>query len=282
MDAGMEVSSQDEAAEALMTIGYYRLRGYCYQLYDNSVKQYQHGTRFSDVVSLYRFDMELSHLIFSFLSSIEVTLRAHLVEALLVYQDALILYDPVVFEDKEIFWKNLQTLSAEIARANDVFIKHNFLNHDGQVPLWAAVEVMSFGTLSKIIKNLKPGAGSAYTVLADHYKYRTPNGNMVKPTKKMLASWVHAVAILRNMCAHNSRIYNRAINTAPMLILTDQIHPQPRYNGLYQVLLAMKYLTPTQNEWDVFTSSLKQLMGKYSAVIDLSCMNFPADWEEHL
>ena len=42
-----------------------------------------------------------------------------------------------------------------------MFIKHNFDNHDGGVPVWAAAEVLSFGTLSKIIKNLKTGTGSS-------------------------------------------------------------------------------------------------------------------------
>ena len=59
----------------------------------------------------------------------------------------------------------MSTIASEIARSNDVFIKHNFNNHDGEVPVWAIVEVLSFGTLSKIIKNLKTGTGSSYSVL---------------------------------------------------------------------------------------------------------------------
>lgn len=97
-------------------------------------------------------------------------------------------------------------------------IRHNFNKHEGQIPLWAAVEVMSFGTLSKTIKNLKTGEGTAYAKFAEFYKYKTQRENFVKPDKKMLSSWIYAVSILRNMCAHNSRIYNRAINTTPDII----------------------------------------------------------------
>ena len=49
-------------------------------------------------------------------------------------------------------------------------IRHNFNKHEGQIPLWAAVEVMSFGTLSKTIKNLKTGEGTAYAKFAEFYK----------------------------------------------------------------------------------------------------------------
>lgn len=281
IDAGMDIPSQDEAKEALTTIGYYRLRGYCYHLYDNARKQYQPNTKFPDVISLYRFDTELSHLIFEMLSSIEVALRVRLTEALLTYGDPLILNDPVVFDDKKIYWQNMGTISSEIARSNDVFIKHNFDNHDGQIPLWAVVEIMSFGTLSKTIKNLKTGGGTAYSKLAEFYKYRTPNGNMAKPTKRMLSSWIHAASILRNMCAHNSRIYNRVISTTPELIANDRMNPQPRYNGVYQIVLAMKYLRPTDKVWTDFSDNFKKLIIEYDTVVDLTRMNFPTDWEAH-
>ena len=63
--------------------------------------------------------------------------------------------------------------------SNDVFIKHNFDNHDGEVPvLWATVEVLSFGMLSKIIKNLKTGTGSSYFILASNYQYKSKKGKL--------------------------------------------------------------------------------------------------------
>lgn len=280
-DAGMNVSSDDEAKMALTTIGYYRLRGYCFHLYDNATKKYQIGTNFSDILRLYQFDTELSRLLFGMTSMIEVALRARLSEALLTYNDALILMDPAVFCDKKIFWQNLGTLSAEIGRSNDVFIIHNYQRHDGAVPLWAAVEVMSFGTLSKIIKNLSTGNGSAFQVLADYYCYVTPNGNSARPSKDMLSSWIHSVSILRNMCAHNGRIYNRTISTAPRLITIDQINPAPSHNGLYQVILAMKYLRPTDDVWNRFVSDLNVLISKYQGIVDISKLNFPFDWTNH-
>lgn len=281
IDAGMDVSSVAEATEAMTTIGYYRLRGYCFQWYDNANKQYQAGTKFENVLKLYQFDTELSHLLFNFASSVEVALRVRLTEALLVHNDALILMDSAVFDDKKLYWQNLGVISGEIARSNDVFIRHNFQNHDGEIPLWAAVEVMSFGTLSKTIKNLSTGNGSAYSLLAHRYAFTTANGRTASPSKRMLSSWIQAVSILRNMCAHNSRIYNRAISTAPELIAVDQVNPRPRYNGLYQVILAMKYLRPSDNMWNQFVADLNALFTKYTGIFEYGRMNFPTDWPNH-
>jgi abortive infection bacteriophage resistance protein len=97
IDAGMGVSDMVGAKNAMETIGYYRLRGYCFHKYDNSTKKYISGTNLMDVLRLYDFDTELSHLLFSMTSSIEVALRVRLKEALLMYNDPLILNNPSEF-----------------------------------------------------------------------------------------------------------------------------------------------------------------------------------------
>lgn len=279
--AGMTIHSQSEAETALSSIGYYRLKGYCFHWIDPATKQFIVGTEFSNVLKLYNFDAELSHLIFGYLSKIEVALRARLINAFQFKLDALILNDPSVFDDKELYWKNQGVVASEIARSNDVFIEHNFNNHDGAIPLWASVEVMSFSTLSKVVKNLKTGNSSAFSTLIQNYKFKNANGHDVNPSKNMFTSWIQAVSVMRNICAHNSRIYNRAISTRPELIATDIITPQPRYNGLYQIMLAMKYLRPTDNSWTSFISEFKQLLQKYAGIYDINRMNFPPDWETH-
>ena len=162
VDAGMEIKSREDVEKALKSVGFYRLRGYSFHLYDNADKKYVQGTKFEDIFQLYQFDQELSGLIFAMISKIEVALRVRLVEALLVHGDSLILQDSSIFKEKKMYWQNMSTIASEIARSNDVFIKHNFDKHEGEIPVWAVVEVLSFGTLSKIIKNLKTGTGSAY------------------------------------------------------------------------------------------------------------------------
>jgi len=282
IDAGMTITSRGDVEKALKSVGFYRLRGYSFHLYDNSAKKYVPGTKFEDILKLYHFDQELSVLIFSMISKIEVALRVRLVEALLVHRDALILQDSSIFKEKKIYWQNMSTIASEIARSNDVFIKHNFGNHEGEVPVWAVVEVLSFGTLSKIIKNLKTGKGSAYSILATNYQYISKKGNLVNPSQKMFASWVQGISVLRNMCAHNSRIYNRTIHTTPEILDVDKITPPPAHNGLYQILLAMKYLRSSDEEWTAFVSELDIMFQNNSSVISLTAMNLPVDWKAHL
>ena len=282
IDAGIVITSRADVEKALKSVGFYRLRGYSFHLYDNATKKYVPEIKFEDILKLYQFDQELSALIFSMISKIEVALRVRLVEALLIHGEPLVLQDSSIFKEKKRYWQNMATVASEIARSNDVFIKHNFDNHDGEVPVWAAVEVLSFGTLSKIIKNLKTGTGSSYSILASNYQYRSKKGNLVKPSQKMLASWIQGVSVLRNMCAHNSRIYNRTIHTTPEILDVDKITPPPAHNGLYQILLAMKYLRSSDEEWTVFVNAFDKLIQNNNGVVSLVAMNLPVDWKEHL
>ena len=70
VDAGMEITSYEDVEKVLKTIGFYRLRGYSFHLYDNTTKKYVAGTKFKDIIKLYQFDQELSALIFSMISKI--------------------------------------------------------------------------------------------------------------------------------------------------------------------------------------------------------------------
>lgn len=282
VDAGMIIDSYENVENAMKSIGYYRLRGYLFQFYNNDKKEYIQGTRFENILKIYYFDQKLSNIIFSMISKIEVALKVRLVESLLIYKDPLIYKDSSVFKDKKKYWQNLSSISSEIARDNDVFIKHNFDKHEGEIPIWAVVEVISFGTLSKIIKNLYTGEGSPYSILSNNYKYLSKKGNLVKPSQKMFTSWIQSVSILRNICAHNSRIYNRTIHTTPEIIDTDKTIPKPEHNGLYQLLLAMKYLRTDNNQWNEFTKELANLIEDNKNILSLDVINFPLDWKEHL
>lgn len=48
IDAGMEIGNQSDVEKVLKTVGYYRLRGYSFHLYDNNTKKYVPRTKFEN------------------------------------------------------------------------------------------------------------------------------------------------------------------------------------------------------------------------------------------
>lgn len=279
--SGVIIPDQEKAEKILLEIGYFRLKGYFFDLADPVTKMFPEGTTFDMILNIYEFDAKLSHILFEFLSKIEVALRARLVAALSKYSDPLILNDPSKFEDKSYYWKNQSSIASEIARSSDVFVKHNFKKYEGAIPIWAVVEVMSFGTLSKVIKTLKTGKQGVYSSLASCYKFKTSKGNLTTPSKDMFSSWIQAASVMRNICAHNSRIYNRSFTAIPELISTDSITPTQKFNGVYPIILAMKYLRPSDESWLNFVSEFKSLIETYSNIITPQKLHFPNDWEQH-
>lgn len=281
---GMTLPENEIVMEKLQSIGYYRLRGYWGQIYNNKEKKLIRPAEFMEIVRLYQFDQALKAVLIEAIAKIEVSLRVRISEALLVYKDALVLQDSTAFRSKKHFWENLAKISVEIGRASDYFIKHNYEQHDGAIPIWAAVEVMSFGNLSKIVKNMKPvkdEPDGALSVLLHHYIKQTGNGGSFTPKEDMFFSWIHSVSDLRNICAHNGRLYARAMSTRPQLLKKDK-QELPKYCGVYYPILAMKYLAPTKNDWNEFLAKLNALFLQYDGVFEYGEMGFPEDWKEHL
>ena len=87
---------------------------------------------------------------------------------------------------------------------------------------------------------------------------------------------------MRNICAHNSRTYNCTIHTTPEILDADKVTPLPVHNGMYQILLAMKYLRSSDEEWTVFVNAFDKLIQNNNGVVSLAAMNLPTDWKEHL
>ncbi len=111
IDAEMVIASRADVEKALKSIGFYRLRGYSFHLYDNTTKKYVPGTKFEDILKLYQFDQELSVLIFSMISKIEVALRVRLVESLLIHGEPLVLQDSSIFKEKKLYWQLITSIN---------------------------------------------------------------------------------------------------------------------------------------------------------------------------
>lgn len=279
------VESDEFAYNVLSTIGYYRLRGYLFPYYNSQTKKYVAGTKLETIVQLYKFNAQLSLLLTGMTSKIEVALRVHTTEALLSTGDALAYLDPVYFCEKEYFWKNIASMSGEISRSSDVFIEHNFTHHNGQIPIWALVEVISFGSLSKLVKTIgtaTPEAKKIYQAISSCYKYMSDkSGTVLFPKPEMLSSWIHTVTIIRNICAHNGRIYNRTLSVKPQIIKHDLLPKQPGKYGLFESMLAMKYIRSSDEDWVDFISSFTTLIDQFEDQIELHRLGFPVNWKDY-
>jgi len=135
------------------------------------------------------------------------------------------------------------------------------------LPLWMAIEIISFGQLSFLFRGLK----------------RTDRNNISKDCfeidEKILSTWIHTLVYIRNLCAHHSRIWNRMLAIKPMIPNKLAEGKNISNSKIFCVFLIFKKLIIIPDEWEKVKNNLLQLLKEYDD-IDIKGMGFPLDWED--
>lgn len=269
---GMNIQDKDQAAFYLKHINYYRLRAYWIIFEDNKVShRFMGGTNFNRVIELYDFDRKLRLVLLDALERIETSIRASWAHYMAYQHGSYSYQDSNLVTDQYKYKKDLKELNTQINRAHEVFIKHfKEKYYEESPPIWALSEVVSFGLLSRLYNNLRPMAT------------RSAIAKVYLISEQLLGSWLEHLTLIRNICAHHSRLWNKQFTKTPMPpksknnILYSEFVPNSRklYNTLVIILYMMDIVTPHHH----IRQKLKALL-KNPAIIK-SDMGFPEDWEE--
>ncbi len=211
-DRGLVVEDFERSKHYLSCIGYYRLSGYWYPFRQPiSPKKrddiFIANTCFNDVLGIYQFDKKLRLICLDALERIEMAIRTEVAYLLgrsdpQAHLHARFLdgdftkYDKRFGKSKHEMW--LERYDQQIRRAKkQALVQHHLYYYDG-MPIWVAVEVLDFGSISMLYSGLK-------------YKHRQQIAEKYKTNEDVFASWIHALNVVRNICAHHSRLWNTNI-----------------------------------------------------------------------
>lgn len=211
MGRGMDVGDREDAAEQLRQINYYRLSGYWYPFRRRTgagrSDEFEGGTNLGEVLALYRFDVSLRATVFASLAPIELTIRAHLGHAL-GREGECIHLEPGRLNARARsggqYGRWLDRYDRELADSREDFVLHHRERYDGVLPVWAAVEVLDWGGLTKLY-------GFAPRAVQDAV------AGDLGLTAPQLESWLKSLNIVRNVCAHHGRLFNRVFALSPKL-----------------------------------------------------------------
>jgi len=269
---GMEIQDRDEAEHYLAHLNYYRLAAYWLPFEQHHhTHQFKPGARFDQVLDLYIFDRELRLLMLDAVERVEVSLRARLASHLTCKYGAHAHLKSELFFNHRTYSHLIGKLHDEVHRSGEEFIRHLTGKYDEALPpLWASVEVMSFGQLSQWYNNLQSRADRK--AIADNYDI----------DEKHLRSFFHHLSIVRNICAHHARLWNREFTftyklpgTKPEALLESLNRTSPRrlYNTLGMLVWLMDVTCPGHH-WKV---RLLELIKRHN--IDARAMGAPAGFE---
>ncbi len=213
---GMRFSNEEYARECLSHISYFRLKYYWTDMIDEETEHdFNEDASFDVVIARYSFDRSLRLILFDAIEIIEVALRAKIINHLSQSTGSGLWYlDESLFEKKVYYEDMILDLKHEFERSTEPFAKEYIAMHtnwdsesmDGDNPdAWMLLEVATFGTLSKMYKNLKSQLPQRATIANEFGLY----------SARELSSWLEAISVLRNIIAHHSRLWNRSLAKQP-------------------------------------------------------------------
>ena len=262
---------EEEAKEILGRVSYYRLiKAYSSSLKNKKTGKYKKKVSFNDIVQMYEFDNKLRYLLFPEFEKIEITLRCRISNHFSVKYGSLGYLEADNFSGDYYDLKNRIDSAIESASKNSPSIKHFIEQYKGHhVPLYAAIEVFSFGTLALFYKTMKTEDQKA--IAKQYYK-----GNYI-----YLSSWFESISHVRNVAAHFGRIYQKNFARLPK-VFTPEDSDIEANNRLYRILCCMRYLLREYGEWPGVVDNIKDLMDEYNGIIKPTGLGMSDGWERKL
>lgn len=250
------------------------------------------GSRFTDAVALHDFDHRLRRTLMPALQSLEVCLRtkiayylgkhgalAHLdLEANgLDRQRCDLWLEKEGASEYQIWRDDYDALQRKSGRED--YVSHFITKYDGTVPVWAAVEFMTMGCLIRLYRMMLPKDAS-----------RIARECGVKH-QDILAGWLKALNVLRNHCAHNSRLWNRSTTYPPgrinVRMVDEDLHHLTSANAdphkLYFLVAILAYLLRRTDPKNRFANDLRTTLKKFPCVLGMTpetSMGFVQSWGE--
>lgn len=264
---GLIVDDEEYAKKILNDISYFRLiKAYSLNLKHKNGR-YNEKVTFEQIVELYLFNANFRQLIFPEIEKVEINVRCRISNYFAEKYGVLGYLEADKFVNPEYHKAFLEDITEEIRRNSKApFVKNFRENYEGgNLPIYALVEVFSFGTLSKFYKNMnnqdKKVVAKSFGVGYTYFE-----------------SWLESISYVRNICAHYGRLYNAKLSKTPILY-KEYSQAGIGNNRIFGVLLCLKHLLKNDIHWELFVDKIQLLFEKYESV-DLNTMGFPENWKE--
>lgn len=272
------IVDQDELEEFLGRANYYRFSGYLFPYRAEDGENFQEGTTFHEIRNIYEFDSELRSMTLSAIEIIDIAiLRTRLVEKFTLACGPFCYRNQSSFDSSMSSYyhqKVLENIQQSIERSDEIFVQKYTKKYTSEkyLPFWMVAEICSMSQMSIIFKHLP-------------YSIQAPIAKDIGLHSNDLASWLHTLTVIRNICAHHARLWNRILPVRPKF--PKKKHRPEFYDperipnhSFFMVLAILRYLIQRINpEVDVL-DEFYALLEKHSG-IPMFRMGFPEDWQAY-
>lgn len=274
---GLIINDEAQARDFLLRNNYYRISGYSLTLRKNDV--FSKSATFQDIINIYYFDLELRHILLQYLEVIEVQMKSIYAYEFTKAHGPTGYLDETFFTNKtkhqEIISKAEQQKTQRLP--HEAYLKHFVNDLQQDIPLWAYVDLLTISDISILYsiseQTLMDSVARAF-------------GLTMNKGPAILGRYMHSMTIIRNLCAHGSRIYNRLFEQKPSLNKKEKALLRKNSNGeidnahFYGFLLVMKRILPA-DKFSEMKVSIVSLTKKYPFV-RMDYYGFRSDWQQKL
>lgn len=270
---GLTISNEQETEKWLRKVSYYRMSGYWYPLLEDRQNHiFKPGSTFEQTKMLYEFDSHLRHIVLSAIERIEIAVRTQMAYVMSQAHDGYWFTDGSLFSNSSQHAKTLTSIHDEFQRSDEQFVKSFRRKYsDSLPPSWITLEITSFGTMSILYQNLKPGRSKRDVAAA------------FGVSDTVFVSWLHTLVYVRNICAHHARLWNRTLGVRPLMPRQPRntFIPQPSTGTqrTYFVLAIIRYWLNLIEPSNTLPQDLTRLFSIYPSVYP-GALGFPNNWQQ--
>lgn len=249
---GMLFRDESQAKHHLLNLNYYRLSGY-WLPFKQPDDSFNPNLYFEDIINIYMFDSALKALLYQALETIEISAKTKFAYYLSQVHGSHPLKTEN-FTNAYHFAQSYAKLQSEIERQKERnFIKHYREKYAEELPpLWVCVEVMTFGLLSQLTKNIK------------NIKVKRAIARCYDLDMRIFESVLYHLSTIRNHIAHHSWLYNQTseITFGIPKILEDQCNKN-QLGSLYNTIVICDYILKKIDPKSTMLLDIEQLADKH-------------------
>lgn len=272
----LSVKNEEAAKAFLLNNNYYRISGYSLTLREND--DFKNIYDFQDIVDIYKCDWEMRYCILKYLEIIEVRIKSLYAYEFAQLYDAYDYKNGRYFDDEQKHQEIIEKadIQKEKRLQHEAYLKHYVNDLQSEIPIWAYVDLFTISDISFL-----------YSISRSELKKKISSYYGLNHTRKdLLSAYLKSMTIIRNICAHGGRLYNRLFEQKPSLSKNEkQLLIKGDNNNidnahLYGYILIMRRLLLTE-EFAALKKGIIKISSDYSFV-DMKYYGFRNDWTEKL
>ncbi|WP_225908886.1 Abi family protein [Pseudomonas lactucae] len=301
---GLSIQNEARAEHFLQAVSFFRLSPYMrpFQRQEDIDHRFRAGSQFRQLTRLYNFDRRLRLLTMDAIERVEVASRAAISNHMGPTHGSHWYMNPLMFHPAYDHQRLITALSLKQStatrdyqreceriersqagntrkdqlkrqRQKESYARHYPMTyiHPSLMPGWAMLEELTLGDLSHLYKGL--AKDSDKKAIARRLKLPAP----------LMQSWLHTLTIIRNICAHHSRLWNRELGIRPELpkkanfLWPDHLFQPGPHTRIFAALCILNHLMHQVSPHTRWDRCLYQLIDDFPDV-SLKAMGFPQDW----